>query len=72
MEGMALLVFFCLTGTDKCDLQLAEPVPFINEKQCQLLAPDLMISWAVKHQGYTPMRYFCTEQSVYLLNAFKA
>jgi hypothetical protein len=72
MEGMALLVLFCLTGTDQCDLQIAEPVPFVNEKQCRLLAPDLLIAWAVHHQGYTPMRWLCTEQANYLINRFKA
>jgi hypothetical protein len=72
MEGMALLVFFCLTGTDKCDLQIAEPVPFANEKQCQLLAHDLLIAWAVQHPQYTVQRGLCTEQANYLINRFKA
>jgi hypothetical protein len=72
MEGMALLVIFCLTGTDKCDIQIAEPVAFANEKQCQLLAHDLMIAWAVRHPEYTVSRGVCTEQANYLINRFKA
>lgn len=72
IEGMALLVAFCLTGTDQCDLQLAEPVGFANQKQCELLAPDLIIAWGVRHPGYTPQRWICTEQANYLMNAFKA